>query len=70
MTLILTAPAIASDAEPRAAIRLAAHARLLRRRLRRLQLRWRFQHRDPRLCDDVGVRPRLAPPFLAEFLQR
>jgi len=70
MTLILTAPAIGTAHHPRPAARIAPCARLLRRRLRLLQLRWRFQHRDPRLCADIGVRPRTDAAFLAEFLQR
>ncbi len=69
MTLILTAPAIATAHHRRPAARIAPYARLLRRRLRRMQLRWRFQHRDPRLCADIGVPPRAAS-LLGRFPQR
>jgi hypothetical protein len=71
MTLALTAPA-RIDTVPAAVPggrHVTARLRLLRRRLRRVRLAWRFMGRDRRMLEDVGVA--LAPdrPFLADFLR-
>jgi len=72
MTLILTAPVHIDRGQ--AAVRwprpVASRLRLLRRRLRRRRLAWRFMGYDPRMLEDVGVTLPPDRPFLAAFLRR
>ena len=72
MSLALTAPTQIDIVPPAIPVRwpVRSNLRLLRRRVRRIQLAWRFIGRDRRMLDDVGIASASSRAFLADFLRR